>query len=120
MVVVVAVGSVLGVQIDCNSAFSLILRLLSIFLSVPKVMARDKSVRILDSGPYAAGTGGIARARVRSGAQNRAVSGDVQRCGCGCCGVDWGLQICSDTCVRTFMAGGGFHKNLTLGKIRGY
>ena len=69
-------------------------------------MARDKSVHSRDSGPNAAGTGGIARARVRSAAQNRAGSDGVQRCGGGCCGVDWGLQICSDTCVRIFMAGG--------------
>ena len=68
-------------------------------------MARGKSVRNRDPGPYAAGTGGIARARVRSGSQKRAGSDGLQRCGGGCCGVDWGLQIFSDMCVRIFMAG---------------
>ncbi len=113
MVVVVAVGSVLGVRIDSNSAFSLILRLLSIFLSVPKVVASGKSIRNRDSGPYAAGTGGIARARVRSGAQNRAGSDGVHRCGVGCCSVDLGLEICSDTCVRIFMAGDLMNQTMT-------
>ncbi len=69
-------------------------------------MARDKSVYNWNSGPNAARTGGIARARVRSGAQNRAGFDGVQRCGGGCCGVTSGLQICSDSCVRIFMAGG--------------
>ena len=68
-------------------------------------MARDRSVRNRYSGPYAAGTCGIARARVWSSAQNLAGSDGVQRCDSGWCGVAWGLQICSDTCVRIFMAG---------------
>ncbi len=107
MVVVAVVRSVVGIWIDCNSAFSLILHLLSIFLSVPKVVARDISVRNRDSGPYAAGTGRIVRAHVRSGAQNRAGS-DV----CGAVAVDvavwlWACKFAT-TRVSAYLWLGGY------------